>query len=51
MGDLVAIRDKAIKAGNTACQLDKDKKYEDALPKYIESIEYFSHAAKCKQNL
>ena len=48
MGDLVAIRDKAIKAGMLACQLDKEKKYEEALSKYIESVEFFGHVIKCK---
>jgi len=47
MGDLVAIREKAIKSGTMACQLDKEKKYEEALPKYIEAVEYFSHVIKC----
>ena len=47
MGDLVGIREKAIKAGTLACQLDKEKKYEEAFQKYIESIEYFNHVIKC----
>ncbi len=47
MGDLVAIRDKAINIGKLACQLDKEGKYEEALRKYIESIEYFRHIIKC----
>jgi len=29
--------------------LDKEKKYEEALRKYIESIEYFNHVLKCKK--
>ena len=48
MGDLVAMRDKAINTGKQACQLDKDGKFEEALRKYIESIEYFQHITKCK---
>ena len=47
MGDLVGIRDKAIKIGQYACQLDKDKKYEEAFTKYIEAIELFKHVMKC----
>jgi hypothetical protein len=47
MGDLVAIREKAIKAGTIACSLDKEKKYDEAFPKYLESIEYFNHVIKC----
>jgi len=47
MGDLVAIRDKAIKIGKQACQLDTEKKYEEALRKYIEAIELFQHVCKC----
>jgi len=47
MGDLVGIRDKAMKAGSIACELDKGKKYEEALKKYIESIELFKHVIKC----
>ena len=47
MGDLVGIRDKAIKIGQTACTLDKEKKYEEALPKYIEAVQLFGHVIKC----
>lgn len=47
MGDLVGIRDKAMKIGSTACELDKQKKYEEAFRKYIESIELFKHVIKC----
>jgi len=47
MGDLVAIRNKAIDCGKQAAQLDKESKYEEALNKYIESIEYFRHLMKC----
>lgn len=47
MGDLVGIRNKAIVAGKAACELDKEKKYEEAFAKYIESIELFNHVIKC----
>jgi hypothetical protein len=47
MGDLVGMRDKAMKIGSVACDLDKEKKYEEALRKYIESIELFKHVIKC----
>ena len=47
MGDLVGIRNKAMKIGSEACQLDTDKKYEEAVKKYIESIELFKHVIKC----
>ena len=48
MGDLVAIRNRAIEAGRKACEFDKEHKYEDAFSKYIESIELFQHVIKCK---
>eukprot|EP00826_Nyctotherus_ovalis_P039290 TRINITY_DN376_c0_g1_i10.p1 TRINITY_DN376_c0_g1~~TRINITY_DN376_c0_g1_i10.p1 ORF type:complete len:401 (-),score=131.74 TRINITY_DN376_c0_g1_i10:228-1430(-) len=50
MGDLVGIRDKAMKIGSAACELDKAKKYEEALKKYIESIELFQHVIKYESN-
>lgn len=48
MADLIAVRDKAIKAGAVACQYDKEGRYEEAFRKYIESMEYFKHLLKCK---
>ena len=47
MGDLIAMRDKAINAGKLACKLDSEGKYEEALRKYIESLDYFRHVIKC----
>lgn len=47
MGDLVAVRNRAIETGKKACDLDKDHKYEEAFNKYIESIELFQHVVKC----
>ncbi len=47
MGDLVAMREKAIKTATLACQLDKQQKYEEAVGKYIEALSYFSHVIKC----
>lgn len=47
MSDLSGIRDKAIKAGSQACTLDKEKKYNEAVKKYIESIELYQHLARC----
>jgi hypothetical protein len=47
MADLISVRDKAINAGKQACQYDKDQRYEEALKKYIDSIEYFQHLLKC----
>jgi len=48
MGDLVRLQEKAMNIATIACQLDKEKKYEEALKKYIECIECFSHVFKCK---
>ena len=48
MGDLVKVRDNAINTATIACQLDKEKRYEEALNKYIESLGYFNHVVKCK---
>ena len=48
MGDLVKIREKAISIGAIACQLDKEKRYEEAFKKYIECIECLKHVIKCK---
>lgn len=50
MGDLVAVRNKAIALGKAACDLDKEKKYEEALSKYIDSIENFKHVIKCNNH-
>ncbi len=47
MGDLVAMRDRAIKTASVACQLDKEKKYDEAFHKYVEAMEYFNHVIKC----
>lgn len=47
MGDLVAVRNRAMEAGKKACEFDKEHKYEEALSKYIESIELFQHVVKC----
>ncbi len=47
MGDLVAMRDKAIDIGKQACQYDKEGKFDEALRKYIEALEYFQHLMKC----
>ena len=47
MGDLIGMRDKAIKIGQQACQLDTEKKYPEALSKYIESLEIFRHVLTC----
>ena len=44
---LVEIRHKAIKIAKEASQLDAEKKYEEAVTKYIECIELFKHVIKC----
>jgi len=48
MGDLVRIRENAISIGAIACQLDKEKRYEEALKKYTECLDHFSHILKCE---
>jgi hypothetical protein len=47
MGDLVAVRNKAISLGKEACDLDRAHKYEEAFRKYMESLEKFNHVIKC----
>ena len=47
MVDQVGLRDKAIGYANEACKLDKEKRYENALAKYIQAIEYFNLVIKC----
>ena len=47
MAELISVRDRAIKAGQLACQYDKEEKYDQAFKKYVESIEYFQHLLKC----
>ena len=48
MGDLVKMRDNAISIAAIACQLDRDKRYEEAFNKYIECLGYFNYVVKCK---
>jgi len=48
IGDLVRMRNNAISIAVIACQLDKQKRYEEALKKYIECIKCFNHVIKCK---
>lgn len=51
MGDLVAIRNRAIALASDACALDRDKKYQEAFDKYYESIKQFNHVIKCIKKL
>jgi hypothetical protein len=41
-----SLRDKAIKMGTMACQLDGEKKYEEAFQAYIKAIEMFNQVIK-----
>ena len=43
---MATLRDRAIKVGVLACQLDNESKFEEALPKYIEAIELFNQVIK-----
>jgi len=45
---LVRIRNEAMYIGSMARELDKGKRYKEALDKYIECLEYLKYIIKCK---